>query len=98
MAATANQAASAKTAAKKAEAEAEAGPTTFEHRGITFEVPNALDMPLELLEAEDELTAVRLIVGDEQWAAYKATRPTIREFGEFADLVAKASGQGDSGN
>ncbi|MFD7336670.1 hypothetical protein ACFV98_11785 [Streptomyces violascens] len=96
MAATANQSASAKAAAKKAEAEA--GPVSFEHRGLTFEIPNALDMPLELLEAEDELTAVRLIVGDDQWAAYKATRPTIRQFGEFADLVAKASGQGDAGN
>lgn len=90
-------AAPTKTAAKKAEA-TEAGPTSFEHRGITFEVPAPLDLPLALLEAEDELTAVKLIVGNEGWAAYQATNPTIREFAEFADLVAKASGQGDSGN
>ncbi|MCM1967794.1 hypothetical protein [Streptomyces sp. G1] len=85
-----------KSTAQKSEAEE--SPATFDYRGLIFEIPAPLDLPLELLEAEDELTAVKLIVGDKQWAAYKATGPTIREFGEFADLVAKASGQGDSGN
>ncbi|MCZ0974852.1 hypothetical protein ACWEQ8_06200 [Streptomyces noursei] len=96
MAATANTTASAKTAAKKAEVEN--GPSAFEHRGLTFEVPAPLELPLALLEAEDELTAVKLIVGKEAWAAYQATEPTIGDFAEFADLVAKAAGQGDSGN
>ncbi|MER7986982.1 hypothetical protein ABTY53_15515 [Streptomyces noursei] len=96
MAATANQAASAKTTAKRAEVEA--GPTTFEHRGLTFEVPAPLKLPLALLEAEDELTAAKLIVGKAAWAAYQATEPTIGDFAEFADLVATAAGQGDSGN
>lgn len=92
-----------KTATKKAtaaKAEAlEEGPTSFEHAGLTFEVPHPLDFPLEVLETDDEFEACRLIVGDEQWAAYKATRPTIRDFGAFAEKLSAAQGRDtDSGN
>ncbi|MFJ9771818.1 hypothetical protein ACIRVF_11290 [Kitasatospora sp. NPDC101157] len=92
--AVAKKTAAPKTAAAKAEATDE--PTTFEHAGITFSVPAPLDMPLEILEAESEVEAVRLIVGEETWAAYRATRPTIRDFQALADRVNQA--QAGSGN
>ncbi|MFD8018922.1 hypothetical protein ACFV6G_00595 [Streptomyces lavendulae] len=92
-----------KTATKKATAaksEAlEESPVTFEHAGITFEVPHPLDFPLEVLETDDEFEACRLIVGEDQWAAYKATRPTIRDFGVFAQRLSEAQGRDtDTGN
>ncbi|MFJ4093442.1 hypothetical protein ACIPYS_17830 [Kitasatospora sp. NPDC089913] len=93
-------AAAKKTAAPKsvaaAKAEATESPTTFEHAGMTFSVPAPLDMPLDLLEATDELEAVRLIVGEESWAEYRATRPSIRDFQALADKVNTA--QAGSGN
>lgn len=82
--------------AAAAEAEALEQPTTFEHAGVTFTVPHPLDLPLELLEAEDELEAVRLVVGDESWAAYRATKPTIRDFQALTEKVNTA--QAGSGN
>lgn len=91
-----------KTAAKKVEAakaEATETPVTFEHAGITFTLPHPLDMPLDLLETEDEIYAARLMVGDEKWAEYKATRPTIRDFGDFTEKLTTAQGRDtDSGN
>ncbi|MET8702734.1 hypothetical protein ABZW10_28325 [Kitasatospora sp. NPDC004723] len=92
--AVAKKTAASKTAAAKAEALEI--PTTFEHAGVHFAVPAPLDMPLELLEAESELEAVRLIVGDEAWTEYRATRPTIRDFQALADKVNQA--QAGSGN
>ncbi|MCY0962734.1 hypothetical protein [Streptomyces sp. H27-H5] len=87
-----------KTVAAKAEA-LEEGPTTFEHAGITFEVPHPLDFPLEVLETDDEFEACRLIVGEDQWKAYKETRPTIRDFGVFAEKLSAAQGRDtNSGN
>ncbi|MFI5865849.1 hypothetical protein [Streptomyces sp. NPDC051546] len=87
-----------KASAAKAEA-LEEGPVTFEHAGITFEVPHPLDFPLEVLETDDEFEACRLIVGEDQWAAYKETRPTIRDFGVFAQKLSEAQGRDtDSGN
>ncbi|MFB8199392.1 hypothetical protein [Kitasatospora purpeofusca] len=96
MAAAAKKTAAPKTAASAAKAEATETPTTFEHAGVTFVVPAPLDMPLELLEASSEVEAVRLIVGEDSWAEYRATKPTIRDFQALADLVSQA--QAGSGN
>ncbi|GGW89460.1 hypothetical protein [Streptomyces noursei] len=85
-----------KTAAKQAETEA--APTTFEHRGIEFTIPHPLDMPIGLLECDDEIEAVKLILGHEQWEAYKATGATIRDFKELSEKLAEAQGFDDSGN
>jgi len=74
------------------ESEATAKPTTFEHQGNTYTVPDPLDFPLAVLSAEDELSIVRLILGDEQWAAFEATKPTIRQFQELAELVDGSTG------
>ncbi|MGC9439257.1 hypothetical protein [Streptomyces sp. WG5] len=102
---------SAKTsalAAKQAEAthdekNAEAPKTaTFDYKGFTYTVPaDPLDIPMEVAFAESEFEIIQEIVGPDQWVEFRKTRPTIRQFGEFSDLVLKASGQGgaeDEGN
>jgi hypothetical protein len=104
MAAAKKTVASKVTAAKAAEAqEAEAveGPSALEFKGVEFEVPSQLDMPFEVLKAirgGDEIEILSAILGPEQWADFEASRPTIREFQEFAELVAEAAGFGDEGN
>jgi hypothetical protein len=90
-------------AAKKAEALHEESDepkvNTFEYRGVTYYVPaDPLDLPLEVGLAETEFEIIQEIVGPDQWVEFRKTRPTIRQFGEFSDLVLKASGQGDEGN
>lgn len=102
MTATAKTTTAKKTASKAAAAEAEAletAPTHFEHAGITFEVPHPLDFPLAVLKTDDEFEACALIVGETQWAAYEATKPSIRDFGVFAQKLSEAQGRDtDSGN
>jgi len=95
-------------AAKKAEAvhDEEKGEdkspemATFEYKGYTYSVPaDPLDVPMEVAFAESEFEVIEAIVGPDQWVEFRKTRPTIREFGEFSELVLKASGQGsDEGN
>lgn len=95
-----------KTAAVKAEAEHteeehEITYASYEYKGQTYTVPSdPLDMPLEITEAETEYEMLQLIVGDDQWKNFKATKPTIRDFGKFSDLTMKAAGYGadDEGN
>ncbi|MER6912236.1 hypothetical protein ABT354_11230 [Streptomyces sp. NPDC000594] len=82
-------------ASKKAEATHQ--PTTFEHGGVEYTVPAPLDMPVGLLDTEDEIEVIKLILG-EQWAVYKATGATIRDFQRLAEKVAVAAGFGDPGN
>ncbi|MGI5531523.1 hypothetical protein ACQEVX_30345 [Streptomyces syringium] len=82
-------------AAKKSEAKDE--PTTFDHNGITFTVPAPLDLPVGILEADDEIEAIKLILGS-QWDTYKASGATIRDFQVFAEKVSAAAGFGDPGN
>ncbi|MER5441125.1 hypothetical protein [Streptomyces sp. NPDC002790] len=85
------------TAAKKAEAGVEDQPTTFEHNDVEYTIPAPLDLPVGLLEVDDEVEAIKLILGV-QWDAYKATGATIRDFQAFAEKVSEAAGFGDSGN
>ncbi|WP_259454008.1 hypothetical protein [Streptomyces ginkgonis] len=87
-----------RNAARRREAAEIGQHTSFEHRGIRFRVPHPLDMPVSLLEAADEIEAIRLIVGERQWEKYKSTGATIRDFKVFADKVAKAQGHDDAGN
>ncbi|MDQ1016694.1 hypothetical protein [Streptomyces afghaniensis] len=91
-----------KNSAKKvAAAAAEATETfaSFEHRGLTFKFPHPKHFPLEVLMTDDEIVATQLILGEDQWAAYLSTRPTIEDFGEFARKMGEAQGQDDeSGN
>lgn len=65
---------------------------TFEWKGVEFTAPGLLDMPLEVLELDESddlnpVALVRLILGDEQWATFKATKPKVRDFHEFMSLL-----------
>ncbi|GCD99862.1 hypothetical protein [Embleya hyalina] len=95
--ATPRKTAPRKTAAAR-KAEATKSTTSVEHAGVTYEIPAALDMPVGILEAQDEVEAIRLILGQDQWDAYKATGATIGDFSVFADKITAAAGQGDAGN
>ncbi|MFF9481393.1 hypothetical protein [Streptomyces sp. NPDC014733] len=90
--------ASAKTKTTAKQAETDKAPITFEHRGVEFTVPHPLDMPVGLLECEDEIDAVKLILGLEQWEAYKASGATIRDFQELSQKLSEAQGFDDAGN
>lgn len=107
--ATARKTAASKTslAAKQAEAthdeKADGEATkinTFEYKGHTYAVPaDPLDVPMEVVYADSEMEVIEAIVGPDQWVEFRKTRPSIRQFGEFSELVLKASGQGeDEGN
>lgn len=70
---------------------------TFEYKGATYTVPaDPLDVPMEVVYAESEMEVVEAIVGPDQWVEFRKSRPTIRQFSEFAELVLKASGQGEN--
>ncbi|MFI9202632.1 hypothetical protein [Streptomyces sp. NPDC053048] len=91
-----------KSAPKAAAAEAEAtgGTITFDYNGLTFEVPGAPDdFPLAAIMADDEFTAISLMLGDEQWAAYMKTGPTLRDFRALVNAMSLAQGRDtDAGN
>lgn len=72
---------------------------TFEYEGVAFEVPaDPLDLPLEVGLAETEFDIIQEIIGPDQWIEFRKTRPTIRKFQEFSELVLTACGYGDPGN
>ncbi|MEU5957560.1 hypothetical protein [Streptomyces sp. NPDC047525] len=80
-------------------AEAKKTVATFKHRGLVFTLPHPRNFPLEVLMTDDELEATQLILGEDQWAAYLATRPDIEDFGELARKMSEAQGRDDdSGN
>lgn len=91
-----------KTAANKpveAEEKAEPKTSTFEYKGTFFTVPSdPLDLPFEVALAETEPEVIEEIVGPDQWLAFRKTRPSMRQFGEFSELVLNACGYGDAGN
>lgn len=89
-----------KTAKPVADSEA---PKTasFEYKGHTFTVPiDRLDVPMDVFYAETDYEIVEIMVGPDQWAQFRATRPTIRDFQAFSELVFKTAGfeDDDAGN
>lgn len=72
---------------------------TFEYKDVTYSVPaDPLDVPMEVGLADSEFEIIQEILGDDQWIEFRKTRPTIRQFGEFSELVLNACGYADSGN
>ncbi|WP_327294456.1 hypothetical protein [Streptomyces sp. NBC_01197] len=97
-----------KTAAPKFAAKAlEAAPEVaedktneFEFKGQTYSTPGdpmALDY-FALQDAESEADIIEILVGEEGWAQFRATRPTVGEFQEFSELANKSIGWGEEGN
>lgn len=97
------QNASRKTAAKKvtaAKAEAEGKPVSFEFKGMRFEIPtDPRHLPLELLMTDDEVEATRIILGEDQWNTFVASKPTVGDFYDLVDAMSEARGRNaEAGN
>ncbi|WP_371665981.1 hypothetical protein OG306_33170 [Streptomyces sp. NBC_01241] len=72
---------------------------TFTYKDTEYAVPaDPLDLPFEVALAETESEVIQEIVGPDQWVAFRKTRPTMRQFGDFSELVLNACGYGDPGN
>lgn len=84
------------SAAQKAEA-LESEPTVIEYDGNEYEVPNALDLPVEILEVSSELEVLRVILGDDQYKVFRKTKPTLRKLKEFGEMVSEVAGFDDLG-
>lgn len=70
--------------------------TEFEYKGRTYKVPSdPQDVPMDVVYAESPYEIVEEIVGPDQWVEFRKTRPTVRQFHVFADLVFDAAGWGD---
>ena len=83
-----------------AKAEAEKLPISFEFKGLTYEVPtDPRAFPLAVLETDDELVATALVLGEDQWAAFKATNPSVGDFYDLVEAMSEARGRdADAGN
>lgn len=67
-------------------------------RGKRFTLPTADDFPLDALEAEEQgkhLTALRLILGPEQYATWRSMAATARDAEEFSTAVMRELGVGN---
>lgn len=78
-------------------AEANDVPITVTFKDASYVVPAALDLPVEILEASNELEVLRAILGAEQYEAFRATKPTLRDLKDLGELVAEAAGFDDLG-
>ncbi|TDD97172.1 hypothetical protein [Actinomadura rubrisoli] len=81
-----------------AQNEVDESPVEVKYKGITYVVPPALDLPVELLETEGELDVIRLMIGDEKYAEFRATQPTLRDLKNLGELLSDAAGFGELGN
>lgn len=87
------------SAAKNAaQSEATNEATSVEFKGVTYLVPPALDLPVEILEADNELGVLKEILGEEQYRAFRASKPTLRDLRELGDRVSDAAGFDSLGN
>lgn len=74
------------------EAEATGDVIEVEHNGKTYTLPSPMDYPVDVVFAENDFEAVRIVLGEEQWQEYRRTRPTIRDFQLFNEKINKATG------
>lgn len=81
-------------------AEALDGAVTFEFNGDTFSFDvNAVSIDaLEDAENDKIIRATKSIIGDEQWARYKAANPAGITLGEFWNAILKATQAKAEGN
>lgn len=67
-------------------------------RGKRFTLPRAEEFPLEAMEAEEEgkhLTALKLILGAEQYATWRALASTAADAEDFSSVVMAELGRGN---
>ncbi len=73
-------------------------PVSVTWRGTTFALPTAADFPLAAIEAEEDgkhLTALRLILGQDQYGAWRSLATTAADAEEFSTLVMTELGTGN---
>ncbi|MCF3174789.1 hypothetical protein IPZ61_15835 [Streptomyces sioyaensis] len=73
--------------------------TAVEFNGDTYQVPPAEDWDLDVLEAIDDskmTLALRALLGDEQYAKFRATNKKVRDLGAFFEAAGKSVGAGNS--
>lgn len=77
-------------------------PARSEHavmwRGKRFTLPSASDFPLEAMEAEEEgrhLAALRLILGEAQYATWRGLAKTAADAEDFSAAVMRELGRGN---
>ncbi|WET76898.1 hypothetical protein P3102_22610 [Amycolatopsis sp. QT-25] len=71
---------------------------TVTWRGKRFTLPSAQEFPLEALEAEEEgkhLTALKLILGGDQYATWRALASTAADAEDFSSVVMRELGRGN---
>ncbi|WP_405560685.1 hypothetical protein [Streptomyces sp. NBC_01180] len=71
---------------------------TVEFNGDTYQVPPADDWDLDVLEAIDEshmTTALRALLGDEQYATFRKSNRKVRDLGAFFETAGKVVGAGN---
>jgi hypothetical protein len=76
-------------------AEATGEKLAVEFRGATYTVDAAGDWDLEVLEALEDgkmTTAVRALLGPDQFAAFKATRPKVNDLNDLFEAIQTALG------
>lgn len=75
---------------------------TIEFQGNSYVLPATPDQwdftTLELFENGKAIAATEAILGADQYAAFKATRPTVGDFNELMNELAKRYGFESSGN
>lgn len=78
--------------ARKAEAE---GFITIEQCGIELRIPLGRNVPLDAYEAfkdGDDMLGTEMLVGEEQWAAFRAAKPTVGDFMDIGEKLSKLLG------
>lgn len=74
-------------------------PHVFEFNGDSYEVPPAEEWDLDVLEAIDEnrlTAALRALLGDEQYATFRAKNKKVKDLGKFFEAAGKKVGAGNS--
>lgn len=83
-------------------AEATGEGIAVEYDGTVYTVPAPIDWDIDVLDELDAgrfTKALRLVLGDEQYAAFKAAKP--RKLADAVNLfqaISEACGTGDTGN
>ncbi|MVO87423.1 hypothetical protein GPA10_22330 [Streptomyces sp. p1417] len=75
-----------------AQAEVTGAAVTVHHNGTTYHLPSPLDYPVDVVFAESDFEAVRIVLGEDQWQEYRKAKPTIRDFQEFNEKINEATG------
>ncbi|MEI8229424.1 MAG: adenylosuccinate synthase [Planctomycetota bacterium] len=78
--------------ARKAEAD---GFADITQNGVALRIPLGEKVPLVAYMAfkdGDEMLGTQLLLGEEQWAAFMATNPTVGDFAEIGQKLTDALG------